>query len=468
MRGPAVLAYCEVVAGRGERGAAAAAEAFGSFRAGVVLAGDLATLDPEALLISATRHAAARHAAGEAPEACARVPALLAARADRSISLADHDWLDAHLGSCWTCRAPVARFNVADKAYSDPPDTVLPPAVKAAMVAAMAAAAPVYRQPVAQPAAVAQYTNGNAAHADLTPEEPYTAYDMPALDAGVAASVEQPTSHYEMPAEDLAQPQEPGERRSARRERTRRRGSLLATLGLANGGQADASATPADRQARRSRPARATPAPDGRGATGQAAPDPRAAGGSALPRPRRELSRRPARRRDRGALRPAIVLPVALVVVAIVAALAIAGVFGGGEPASVPQSYAPASGDAGRTTQAPKVVVVPGAASASAAAVEKAKARARAAKKKAATSDATEPAATTVPAAAGTTPPPAVADTPPPPPPPPPPPASNAGSGKPKIDAGNGATGAEQLPPAKDTSTVPDLAPPVEPVAPPG
>ena len=128
VRGPAVLAYCEVVAGRGERAAAAAAEAFGSFRAGVVVAGDLATLNPEALLISATRHAAApprgrRRARGLR----ARCRELLAARADRSITLADHDWLEEHLASCWTCRAPVARFKVADKAYREPPGDPLPP-----------------------------------------------------------------------------------------------------------------------------------------------------------------------------------------------------------------------------------------------------------------------------------------------------------------------------------------------------
>ena len=122
VRGPAVLAYCEVVAGRGAAADAAAADAFGSFRAGVAATGDLASLNPEALLISATRHAAARHAGAELPSPCDRVPALLAARADRSITLAEHDWLGEHLAGCWTCRAPVARFEAADKAYLDPPD----------------------------------------------------------------------------------------------------------------------------------------------------------------------------------------------------------------------------------------------------------------------------------------------------------------------------------------------------------
>ena len=142
-RGPAVLAYCEVVAGRGETAAVAAADAFGSFRAGVVAAPDLANLNPEALLISATRHAAARYAGTDLPPEHRRVPALLAARADRSITLADHDFLEQHLAACWTCRAPVARFEAADRAYLDPPTTALAPEVKAAMVAALTAAAPV-------------------------------------------------------------------------------------------------------------------------------------------------------------------------------------------------------------------------------------------------------------------------------------------------------------------------------------
>jgi hypothetical protein len=482
VRGPAVLAYCEVIAGRGERGAAAAIEAFGSFRAGVVHAGDLATLNPEALLISATRHAAARHASSDVPDACSRVPGLLAARADRSISLVDHDWLKEHLETCWTCRAPVARFEVADNAYRDPSETTLPADVKSAMVAAMVAAAPV------APVEVPHHANGNSAHAEpdpAPPQEPYTAYDMPALEL-----VDQPTSAYEMPAEDLAPP-EPSD--GARRGRPRGSGSLLGALRRS----ASAGGDPGSRAARRARaagardrraargsaapldayaatpdpraaPGTATPAADAHPEHAAATPDPRAAGGAALPRPRRELSRRPTRRgRKRGMLRPAIVLPVALVVIAIIVALAIAGVFGGGEPASVPQSYAPASTDAPTNTRTPPVVVVPGAASVSAAAVEKAKARRRAAKRTATAAEESPEPRATAPAATAPPPPPAAKTPPPPPPPPPARNTSGSGGGTPKIDAGNGATGAEQLPPAKDTSSVPDLAPPVEPVTPP-
>ncbi|MEY2440811.1 MAG: hypothetical protein QOJ46_237 [bacterium] len=497
VRGPAVFAYCEVVAGRGERAAAAAAAAFGSFRAGVVATGDLGTLNPEALLISATRHSAARYASADAPEACVRVPGLLAARADRSITLADQDWLTEHLESCWTCRAPVARFEVADKAYRAPPDTPLAAEVKAAMVAAMTAAAPIRRETAETPALAgdgvqtgyaapaAPATNGNSPHAEpeYAPpaEEPYTAYDLPALDPGAPSSLDEPTSAHELPADGLA-PSDPSElsadARRARRRRTRARTGMLGALGAGERKPAGAEPGPApqarpdrrDRTTRRTRPARGFTAPAATAAlaaetSGAEAWDGPA--GASPTRPRRQLSGA-ATNRGRGLLRPAVVLPIALVVIAIIVALVVAGVFGGGEPASAPQSFSPARSDTPTSTQAAPVVVVPGAGTASAAAVEKAKARARAAKakKKKAAAPKTSPAVSN----AGATAPPPVAVNPVVPPPPPATPAkSNGSSGaKPKIDAGNGATGAEQLPPAKDTSTVPELAPPVEPAPPPG
>ena len=58
VRGPSVLAYCRHVAGD-NRAADAAADAFARFRAAVVETGDPSDLNPEALLINATRAAAA-------------------------------------------------------------------------------------------------------------------------------------------------------------------------------------------------------------------------------------------------------------------------------------------------------------------------------------------------------------------------------------------------------------------------
>src|ERR687894_3152587 len=138
-RGPSVLAYCRHVAGDANAGEAAA-EAFASFRAAVVATKDLADLNPEALLIHTTRNAAARHAPHAALDVCAVVPLLLAARADKTISATDGDTLDQHLEQCWSCRAPVARFEAAERAYRDPPDSQMDPEIATGIVAAMVAA----------------------------------------------------------------------------------------------------------------------------------------------------------------------------------------------------------------------------------------------------------------------------------------------------------------------------------------
>ncbi|MEA2139692.1 MAG: hypothetical protein QOG56_2842, partial [Solirubrobacteraceae bacterium] len=264
-RGPAVLAYCEVVAGRGPAGAAAAADAFGSFRAGVVANGDLSNVKPEALLIAATRHAAARYAGADLPAPCSRVPALLAARADRSISLADHDFLEEHLGGCWTCRAPVARFEAADRAYLDPPRTPLEPDTAAAIVAAMTAAAAVRGATDDVPAQQdAASLNGHGTLAGPPDEHP-APHESESLD--------QPTAVFEMPAADLAPAEEPAEEPPrSRGERSRRRPAVLGALGFGGAAaQADAGSSPSAAAAttRTDRP------PDAIGAEGAAEPRPR-------------------------------------------------------------------------------------------------------------------------------------------------------------------------------------------------
>jgi len=151
-----VLAYCEHVVSDG-RAAIAAAEAFRRFRVAVVEAGDLAELDPEALLISATRHAAAEHvptppqppdvlrgvARRPATGWCGDVPALLAARAERTITRIDLARLEQHLAGCPACRAPEARFQAAERAYRNPPATPMALPATAAIIAALATAAPI-------------------------------------------------------------------------------------------------------------------------------------------------------------------------------------------------------------------------------------------------------------------------------------------------------------------------------------
>jgi hypothetical protein len=373
------------------------------------------------------------------------VPALLAARADRSITLADHDWLQEHLASCWTCRAPVARFEAADRAYRDPPRTRLDPAVAAAILAALNAAAPIAGQepePVA-PEPLLQSDNGSAAQA-------------PPADAqapGVAGAYgDQATAAWQAAADDALADPPPAAAQPPQPDRAARRTVKIG--GLSRRPRSEPGAAPM--------PAQPT----------TSAAESRAGGGTHLPRERRTAPGAGGGRHGMPLLRRGLVLPVVLVVLAIVVALLIAGVFGGNEPASAPQSFAPDSSAPAATKAAP-IVVVPGAADASAADVERAKARTRAARRKAAaarkaaataaatsatagTTGAADAAATGAATAAGNT---AAA---------PPATQTSAKPDKAKIDAGTGATGAEQVAPPQDTSTVPDLAPPVEPADSPG
>lgn len=190
-RGPAVLAYCEHVAGDG-RATLAAAEAFRRFRAAVVQAPDIAGLNPEALLIGATRTVAAEHvpqppqlpdvlrhvARRPATGWCGDVPVLLAARANRSIARIDLARLEQHLSGCPACRAPEARFDAAERAYRNPPNTSLPLPVAAAIIAALATAAPIRTGPASSagptgyPSAGAPSMNGPAPVAPVFEEPP--------------------------------------------------------------------------------------------------------------------------------------------------------------------------------------------------------------------------------------------------------------------------------------------------------
>src|SRR5436190_1135886 len=97
-RGAAVLAYCEAVAEPG-RGLEAAGEALARFRREVRAAAEPRALDPEVLLLRATRRAAAARApkpeeprglvARRLGATCPLVPELLAVRADGNLTAAD-------------------------------------------------------------------------------------------------------------------------------------------------------------------------------------------------------------------------------------------------------------------------------------------------------------------------------------------------------------------------------------------
>lgn len=459
-RGASVLAYCRHVAGDA-RAAEAAADAFGAFRAAVIAMPALEDLNPEALLINATRRAAASRAQHGPVGICAVVSLLLAARADKTISAADEAVLEQHLESCWACRAPVARFAAGERAYRDPPDRLMDPAVIAAMIAAMAAAAdepPAADEPAAAdewPAAdePAPADGPSPAVMNGSAHPPPPVDELPPLQADLTppAGVDQPTTEFGAP--DVLKP-DPAAAQVAADDAVEPEHKILL----------DAAEKPAPARKRAAigahipRVRRGEPTPKAR-PRAQAPPGGVLAGAGA----RRARSRGGGRQRSRPGLRLPIVLPVAVVLAAVLAALFVSGVFGGDDPASDPRVAAPA--DTAAQPAPADVVVVPGAKEASPDDVESAKSRDRARAQRrreaaAAREQSRTTPATTPPAGANTAPPPAAV---PPPPPPPPPARAERSDGSRTVDAGNGATGAEQIPPAQDSSTVPDLAPAPEP-----
>lgn len=155
-RGPAVLAYCAAVC-EPPVAPRAVAEAFARFRGAVAAAVEPGALAPEPLLLGATRHAAASMARTAPPtgaglrrilgdrganETCAVVPTLLAAQADGMLSPADQEKLRRHLDRHPACRTVEAGFRAAEARYAEPPDRPIPPAVERLVLTALVAAAP--------------------------------------------------------------------------------------------------------------------------------------------------------------------------------------------------------------------------------------------------------------------------------------------------------------------------------------
>ena len=425
VRGPSVVAYCRHVAGAADAGAAAA-DAFARFRVAVVAAGDTASLNPEALLISATRTSAAARAQANGEGDCADVPVLLAARADKTIAPDDLERLESHLEQCWACRAPVARFKAAERAYRDPPEKTVDDLLTAQIVGALIAAVP------------------SAPPPKLAPESPNGSLEQAAAAEGPPAPLEQPTEHFAAPGmvEPLPPEADPeaaiaaGRRR--RREKKATGGGAGAVLGRLR--------FPAKERGPREHPEAREPCP------------PREPQMLGAPRERPE--------RSRSRLRLSLVLPIVLILLALLAALYVSGVFGGDDPASTPSVSAPTAAPA-----AAELDAVPGARSATADDVETAKARARgedvpAAKKREQAKPQTAPAAASPPPAPANPPPAAPAVSANNPVNPPAPQRDTEPGDEKQIDADSGATGAEQVPPPADASDVPDLAPPTDPAAP--
>jgi hypothetical protein len=187
-RGGAVLAYCREVC-EPAAASAAAAEALARFRAAVWAAADASDLEPERLLLSATRHAAAARARttfeASTPRrmlgrgqsvTCVRMPGLIVARAENLLGSADLDRLSRHLERCQACRATEAAFRRAERAYVATAHAPLDTSTTALLLAALAEAAPVepppaVEEPEPEPVLIA---------AEPIPAEPIPAEPIPA------------------------------------------------------------------------------------------------------------------------------------------------------------------------------------------------------------------------------------------------------------------------------------------------
>jgi hypothetical protein len=162
-RGASVLAYAREVC-EPTQAQIAAAEALARFRGAVVASGDAADLDPERLLLSATRHAAAAHARAPAEaggarrilgrghtDTCAHMPSLIVARTENLLGNADLDRLGRHLERCASCRTTEAAFRRAERAYVATTPAPLEAATAALFLSALSDAAPVEAAPEPEP-----------------------------------------------------------------------------------------------------------------------------------------------------------------------------------------------------------------------------------------------------------------------------------------------------------------------------
>ncbi|WP_354702361.1 hypothetical protein DSM112329_02718 [Paraconexibacter sp. AEG42_29] len=182
-RGPAVLAFCDAVC-EPDVLSHAIAEAFARFRALVATVSDLGDSDPDAFLLGATRHAAASMARvpndsrgvfrvlgrGASPETYAAVPGLLAARADSMLGADDLERLSRLLEKSAAAREVEAAFRRAERGYRSPPARPIGPERTAHVIAAMQAAAPIAEPFATQlaeqaPAALPDPESSSAGHA---------------------------------------------------------------------------------------------------------------------------------------------------------------------------------------------------------------------------------------------------------------------------------------------------------------
>jgi hypothetical protein len=143
-RGRAVLAYCEKVCGHGAS-LGAAVEAFARFRSTAFHAHDPLALNPDELLLSSTRRAAA--GCVTVPERnrtalCPEIPMLLAENACGTLTARNRDRLRRHLARCPDCRDLEQAQQAGERAYRDPGDRPLSEHEHAVIFASLATAVP--------------------------------------------------------------------------------------------------------------------------------------------------------------------------------------------------------------------------------------------------------------------------------------------------------------------------------------
>jgi hypothetical protein len=146
-RGPSVVGYCATICGP-ERAIEAAIAAFTAFRAGAIRAVDPLSIDPDALLLGRTRAAAAQRApkpAGGlvfADVPCSQIPALLAENATGSLVPADRERLGRHLARCIACRTTQGLQEQAERVYFHPMTDALDPISRRQIIDALVGSVP--------------------------------------------------------------------------------------------------------------------------------------------------------------------------------------------------------------------------------------------------------------------------------------------------------------------------------------
>jgi hypothetical protein len=318
-RGAAVLAYCERLCS-GDEALAATAEAFGLFRAAVMASARPNGINPDRLLLAATRRAAARRAwpsAGLRDQAltspaspCEHAPHLLAARAEGRLLPALEQRLARHLRACPACRQTEQRLAAAESAYlsAEPtaPTAAAAQAIHRSLINAAPpspATAPAPPQPETGPAP----TTPVAAVRDTPPAQPEAVEPAPTPEAA------QPRAH----SKESARPPATGQPKTGRpgtsatagqrdRHASRRRRQVVA-------GRPTSAPRPPTSPAETDRSAGAVSGP-----TTSGEPAPRARGEHAPP-PSRAKQRTKHQRRALTRARRGLLAPAALASVAILA-----------------------------------------------------------------------------------------------------------------------------------------------------